>query len=313
MHRLLGIARFRIHSIRFCMNWSSIRFDWNQARAFLVTAEEGSLSAAARALGMTQPTLGRQVAALEERLGVQLFDRTGRALQLTEAGLELLEQVRHMGEAAGQFSLIATGQSEAIEGHVTITAGDITAALILPPALIRLSREAPGITVEVVASNEVQNLRRREADIAIRHLRPDQPDLIARKLRQEEARCYATGAYLARYGEPTDPGNLNGAYFAAFEPLGRFVTEMQARGLVLSRDNVRVSSASGMVLLEMIRRGEAIGVLTPTIAAHVPGARPILPGFTPIPVPSWLVSHRELRTNRRIRLVFDLLVEELSG
>lgn len=295
------------------MNWSSIRFDWNQARAFLVTAEEGSLSAAARALGMTQPTLGRQVAALEEALGVQLFDRTGRALQLTEAGLELLEQVRRMGEAAGQFSLVATGQSEAVEGHVTITAGDIVAAYLLPPALVRLAHQAPGITVEVVASNEVQNLRRREADIAIRHVRPDQPDLIARKLRQDEARCYATGAYLERYGEPKGPDDLTGAVFASYEPVSRFLTELQTRGLAVTRDNIRVSSGNGVVLLEMIRRGEAIGVLTRDIAALVPDARPILPGFTPIPVPSWLVSHRELRTNRRIRLVFDLLAEELGG
>jgi len=294
------------------MNWSSIRFDWNQARAFLVTAEEGSLSAAARALGMTQPTLGRQVAALEETLGVQLFDRTGRALQLTRAGLELLEQVRRMGEAAGQFSLVATGQSEAVEGHVTITAGDIVASYLLPPALARLAREAPGITVEVVASNEVQNLRRREADIAIRHVRPEQPDLIARKLGEDEARCYATGAYLDRYGEPAGPEDLTGAVFAAYEPVAWFLSEMQARGLAVTRGNVRVSSSNGVVLLEMIRRGEAIGVLSRELAAMIPDARPILPGFTPIPVPSWLVSHRELRTNRRIRLVFDLLAEELS-
>lgn len=294
------------------MNWSSIRFDWNQARAFLVTAEEGSLSAAARALGMTQPTLGRQVAALEETLGVQLFDRTGRALQLTRAGLELLEQVRRMGEAAGQFSLVATGQSEAVEGHVTITAGDIVASYLLPPALARLAREAPGITVEVVASNEVQNLRRREADIAIRHVRPEQPDLIARKLGEDEARCYATDAYLDRYGEPAGPEDLTGAVFAAYEPVAWFLSEMQVRGLAVTRENVRVSSGNGVVLLEMIRRGEAIGVLSREIAAMIPDARPILPGFTPIPVPSWLVSHRELRTNRRIRLVFDLLAEELS-
>jgi len=295
------------------MNWSSIRFDWNQARAFLVTAEEGSLSAAARALGMTQPTLGRQVAALEETLGVQLFDRTGRALQLTQAGLDLLEHVRRMGAAAGDFSLVASGRSEAVEGHVTITAGDIVAAYLLPPALARLAHVAPGITVEVVSSNEVQNLRRREADIAIRHVRPDQPDLIARKLGEDAARCYATGAYLDRYGEPAGPEDLGGAVFAAYEPVSWFLSEMQARGLALRRENVRVSSGNGVVLLEMIRRGEAIGVLSRDIAALIPDARPILPGFPPIPVPSWLVSHRELRTNRRIRLVFDVLAEELGG
>ena len=277
-----------------------------------MTAEEGSLSAAARALGMTQPTLGRQVAALEDALGVQLFDRTGRALQLTQAGADLLDHVRRMGAAAGDFSLVASGRSEAVEGHVTITAGDIVAAYLLTPALARLGRVAPGITVEVIASNAVQNLRRREADIAIRHVRPDQPDLIARKLKEDAARCYATGAYLDRYGDPGGPDDLRGAVFAGFEPVDRFLSEMRARGLPLRRENVRVSSSNGVVLMEMMRRGEAIGVLSPDLAALIPDARPVLPGFTPIPVPSWLVSHRELRSNRRIRLVFDLLVEELS-
>ncbi|MDX2483622.1 MAG: LysR family transcriptional regulator [Pseudodonghicola sp.] len=294
------------------MHWSSIRFDWNQARAFLVTAEEGSLSAAARALGMTQPTLGRQVAALEETLGVQLFDRTGRALQLTTAGQDLLEQVRRMGEAAGQFSLIASGQSKTVEGHVTITASDIVATSLLPQALTRLARLAPGITIEVIASNEVQNLRRREADIAIRHVRPDQPDLIARKLKDDAARCYATGAYLDRFGEPTGLDDLSGAVFAGYEPVDRFLCEMQTRGLAIARENIRFSSASGVLLFEMVRRGEAIGVMTQELASQIRDARPILPTFPPIPVPFWLVSHRELRTNRRIRLVFNLLAKELS-
>jgi len=100
------------------MNWQSVSFDWNQARAFLVTAEQGSLSAAARALGLTQPTLGRQVAALEEKLGVTLFERGRRSLFLTQSGLELLDHVRMMGDAAGRISLTASGQSQAIEGLV---------------------------------------------------------------------------------------------------------------------------------------------------------------------------------------------------
>src|SRR3954469_2836595 len=101
--------------MRFCMDWRSVKFDWNRARAFLVTAEEGSLSAAARALGMAQPTLGRQVSALEEELGVVLFERIGRGLTLTAGGLDLLDHVRTMGEAANRVSLTASGQSQTIE------------------------------------------------------------------------------------------------------------------------------------------------------------------------------------------------------
>ena len=109
------------------MNWQSMSFDWNQARAFLATAEEGSLSAAARAIGQTQPTLSRQVAALEQDLGVTLFERIGRSLSLTQSGLELLDHFRAMGDAANRISLTASGQSQAIEGRVSITATDVTA------------------------------------------------------------------------------------------------------------------------------------------------------------------------------------------
>ena len=157
------------------MDWRSVTFDWNRARAFLVTAEEGSLSAAARALDMTQPTLGRQVTALEQELGVALFERGARGLELTPSGLDLLEHVRAMGEAANSLSLTASGQATAVEGNICITATEVMAAFILPPIIEKLRRLEPGITVELVASNSTSDLKRREADIAIRSFRPTQP------------------------------------------------------------------------------------------------------------------------------------------
>ena len=134
------------------MDWRSVTFDWNRARAFLVTAEEGSLSSAARALGMAQPTLGRQVTALEQELGVALFERVGRGLALTPSGLELVEHVRAMGDAARRVSLTASGRSQSIEGTICITATEVYAAFVLPPIAEKLRRSAPGITVEIVAS-----------------------------------------------------------------------------------------------------------------------------------------------------------------
>ncbi|WP_050930123.1 LysR family transcriptional regulator [Aestuariivita boseongensis] len=294
------------------MNWSGINFDWNQARAFLVTAEEGSLSAAARALGLTQPTLGRQVAALEESLGVLLFNRTGRNLTLTEAGLDLVEHVRAMANAAHGFSLTASGRNRAIEGHVTITAGDWTAVYILPRALRRLREIAPGITVEIISSNDVQDLRRREADIALRHVRPDQPELIAQKLRDDEVRLYATPRYLEIFGVPKSVRDLKGHIIAGFEPVERHLAAAQAMGLAMTRDNLRFSSASTLAMLEIVRLGEAIGMMGKDMAGMVPDLQLVTEDFTPMNVETWLVSHRELQTNRRIRLVFDLLAEELS-
>ncbi len=295
------------------MNWQLVRFDWNQARAFLATADEGSLSAAARAVGLTQPTLGRQVAALEAELGVTLFERDGRSLSLTRSGIDLLEHFRAMGEAAGRISLAASGQSQAIEGQVRITATDMVATYHLPSMLKRLREVAPGIEVEIVASNEVRDLRRREADIAIRHVRPEQPDLIARRVAETTAHLYASSAYLARCGRPQCPSDLADADFIGPEDAERFLLDLNALGLSLTRDNFKLTTSSGTVILELVRQGLGISFVPRDWAALAPELECVLPQLEPIPVPVWLVTHRELHTSRRIRLVFDLLAEGLAG
>ena len=158
------------------MNWQAMSFDWNQVRAFLATAEEGSFSGAARALKTTQPTIGRQISALEGALGITLVERSVRGLTLTQGGRDLLDHVRAMGEAATLISMVAAGQSQEVTGEVTVTATDLMSAAILPAILATLRQAAPSIRVRVVCSNDIQNLMQREADIAIRHVRPDQPE-----------------------------------------------------------------------------------------------------------------------------------------
>ena len=294
------------------MNWQSVAFDWNQARAFLATAEEGSLSAAARALGQTQPTLGRQVAALEEELGVTLFDRVGRSLVLTPSGLELLDHVRAMAEAANLISLTASGRSQAIEGHVSITATNMMATYHLPAMLKRLRGEAPGIVIEIIASNEVRDLTRREADIAIRHARPEQPDLIARLVGETSAHLYASKAYLDKHGRPEKPEDLVDADFIGFEHPERLVPMLNAMGLPLTKDNFKITTASGTVILELVKQGLGISMGTKDVETLASNIEPVLPDLDPIPVPIWLVTHRELHTSRRIRLVFDFLADAFS-
>lgn len=292
--------------------WQTVNFDWNQARAFLVTAEEGSLSAAARALGLTQPTLGRQVAALEENLGVSLFERVGRSLALTEAGMDLLGHVKAMGEAAGQVSLVASGQSQSIEGLVVITASDLLSAYTLPPILDELREIAPGITIEVVASNEVRDLKRREADIAIRHGRPDQPDLIAKQLPGTSGHFYAAPSYLKRHGRPKTVADLADAVFVGTGTTASYLEAIRPAGLPITRDNLKYVSDSGFVSWEMVKQGLGMCIMTYEMAALTPEVEQVLPEFPPMPVPIWLVTHRELRTNRRIRLVFDLLSDAFT-
>lgn len=294
------------------MDWRSVKFDWNRARAFLVTAEEGSLSAAARALGMAQPTLGRQVDALEEELGVVLFERVGRGFTLTPSGLELLEHVRSMGEAANRVSLTAAGQSQSIEGTICIAASEVYAALVLPPILAKLRRAEPKIHIEIVASTKASNLKRREADIAIRNFAPSEPDLIAKKLRDVPARLYAAPSYLKRLGNPKRPSDLSGADFISIDGSGAFMRGLNALGLNLTEQNFPILTENYLVMWELVKHGLGIGILDGTIGDREPRVKRALPDLPPLMFPIWLVTHRELNTTRRVRVVFDLLAEELS-
>ena len=295
------------------MNWQSVSFDWNQARAFLVTAQEGSFSAAARALGLTQPTLGRQVSALEETLGVTLFERAGRSLALTQAGFELLEHVKSMGEAANRISLAASGQSQEIDGTVCISASDTASAFLLPPVLKQLREVAPGIHVEIIATNAVSDLQQREADIAIRHVRPEQPDLTARLVRETTAHFYASKAYLNRKGRPQSANHMTNHEFIAFDKPDRFLKYFSETGLPLKESNFKLTTASGLVGWELARNDLGLIVMIKEIAEKFPEMEQVLPDFQPFLVPFWLATHRELHTSRRIRLVFDLLADTLSG
>ena len=295
-----------------CMDWRSVKFDWNRARAFLVTAEEGSLSAAARALGMAQPTLGRQVSALESELGVTLFERTGRSLTLTQSGLELAEHVRAMGDAATRVSLTASGQAQSIEGSVCITASEIFSAFILPPVIAKLRRIEPGIRIEIAVSNDVRDLRRREADIAVRHGRPTDPELIARKIWDDCFRLYATEGYLARCGEIRSPNDLSRAHFAGFDHKV-FMEGIDAQDLKPTPKHFPVLSSSHLVYWELVKQGIGIGFMPARIGDAEPMVRRAAPWLKPFEVPIWLVAHREVNTSRRVRFVFDLLAHELTS
>jgi len=294
------------------MNWQAISFDWNQVRAFLATVEEGSLSAAARALGLTQPTIGRQIAALERELGVVLFERAGRSMMLTRSGWELMDHVRAMGDAATRISLAASGRVQAIEGQVRITASDVMSAHVLPPVLKRLREVAPLLEIDLVATNDIRDLLRREADIAIRHVRPDQPELIARLVRQATAHLYAAKTYLDARVRPAVLAELADHDFIGFADTDRMLDHLIALGLPVTRGNFRYGSSSGVVAWELVRHGLGIAIMSQEVAEATPGIERVLPATAPVTFPVWLTTHRELHTSRRIRLVFDLLAEFLS-
>ncbi|MEM1065490.1 MAG: LysR family transcriptional regulator [Pseudomonadota bacterium] len=289
------------------MNWKDVTYDWNQARAFLVTAEEGSLSAAARALGQTQPTLSRQVAGLETALGVTLFERVGKSLALTETGLDMLEHFRAMGEAARAASLTASGRSQEVEGHVTITSTSTFATNYLPEAVAQLRQIAPGILVDLLPSNDVRDLRRREADIAIRHAQPSEPELIARKVGEITAHLYAHADYVARLGHPITAETLSGADFIGFDDHDQMIAILGGLGIKIRRENIRAACPAGEVIVELMRKGLGVSFLTRDMALKFDELEIVWPDMPPITVPVWLVTHRELHTSRRIRLVYDHL------
>lgn len=312
MRFITGIAEIRRFLIEICMTDPLKPFDWNHVRAFLATAEHGTLSAAARRLRLTQPTLGRQIAALEADLGLLLFERVGKSLQLTQAGREMLSHVRDMGTAATRLSIAATAQSQGIEGRIRVTASDVFSAFVLPPALAELRARAPRLEIEVLAANDIQDLMRREADIAIRHVQPDQPDLIARRVRDATARFYASTSYIAARGRPSSIPDLARHDFVGFGDNARMLAHLRPLGLPISDANFRIGSSNGIVAWTLVRQGFGISIMSDEVAALCPEVELILPDMAPVTFPIWLTTHRELHTSRRIRLVFDLLADFLA-
>ena len=295
------------------MDWKAIDFDWNRARALLVTAEEGSYSAAARALGSTQPTIGRQVAALEEELGVTLVQRVGRGLELTEAGLDLLEYVRAMGEAARQVSLAATGRSRSLEGLVRITASESLCAFLLPPVLDRIRQLHPGIQVDLVATPDVRDLRRREADIALRNFRPKDPELTAKKVRQDPAWLYGTPAYLERIGPIGTAADLARAELLAYDRTEAMLGHLQRMGAPLGPHSIPIATGNHLVQWALCRAGLGLCFMMQNVGDAEPSVVRIPEVLPPMPVPIWLTTHRAVHTSRRLRAVFDLLAEGLAA
>ncbi|MBU2607667.1 MAG: LysR family transcriptional regulator [Alphaproteobacteria bacterium] len=295
------------------MDWRSVKFDWNRARAFLVTVEEGSLSAASRALGMTQPTLSRQVAALEDELGVVLFERVGRGLTLTPSGLDLVDHVRSMGDAASRFSLAASGQSQSLEGNVCISASEVDATFRLPSIIANIRREEPGIEIEVVVSQEASDLRRREADIAIRSFQPTEPNLIAKKICDINIHLYATPGYMERAGNPAPSNDLSGLDFIGFDRTDMLIAALNETGMVVNQSNFPIICKFQLLQWELAKQGSGIVIFPQDIGDAEPLVDRAFPDQDPIlVVPQWLVCHRELNTSRRVRKVFDLLAVELG-
>lgn len=296
----------------FPMNLKSINFDWNKIKAFLVVAEEGSFSAAAKILNSTQSTMGRQIAALEEELEIVLFERVGRGIELTPTGIELLEEVRKMASAANQISLVAAGKKTEIEGNICISASESTSIFILPKILEKIKKRFPNITVEIITDNKSNDLLRREADIAIRHYRPQSGELVIRKVRDDKGYLYASKKYLKQLGQIKNSKDLSKANFIGFTENNEYINTFKKLGVELTSANFATLSGNQILHYELIKNGVGLGVLPEYVGSKEKKIMKALEKMPSIPMETWLVVHRELNTSVKIRTVFDFLANEIQ-
>lgn len=294
------------------MDWSSIQFDWNRTRAFLIVAEEGSLSAAARSLNLSQPTLGRQIAALEQELNVTLFEQIGKRQVLTLSGQKLLGYVKQMAEAANQLSLMALGQRTDLSGLVTVSVSQLDALYRLPPVIRKIRQIAPEIELRIDVSNDVADLKRREADIAVRSFRPEQHDLIARKIADEPIGIYCSPPYAARLPGVRQLKDLRHADFIGYDVNNSIKDHLRTLGG--EPDTYRFPIITRFQLLhnELAKLDQGLVFLPMDIGSQIPELTSLFPKDEPVmEIPVWLVCHRELRTNPSVNLVFNALADAL--
>jgi DNA-binding transcriptional LysR family regulator len=288
-------------------------FDWSLIRSFLAALDHGSLLGAARVLKTSQPTLGRHIAELESQLGVVLFERTGRGLVPTATALQLAEAARGMEAGAAQLTRTLTGAQAQTTGTVRITASQPVAVQLMPPLLARMRGALPDIQVELVSSNQVSNLLRREADIAIRMVRPDQGTLVAKKIGNVGVGAYAHRSYLGRRSAIRQPQDLLQHDLIGNDTDMSILRGFQSMGYAVGPEAFALRTDDLVVQWQAVRAGLGIGFVADYMARTEPDVVQVLQGLLPIPdLPMWLAVHREIRTNKRIRAVYDFLADALA-
>ncbi len=292
-------------------------FDWTLVRSFLAVLDAGSLMGAARQIGAQQPTLSRHVSELEAQLGAPLFERTGRGVLPTALALAIADAARQMAASADTLARTLTRSREATTGTVRITTSEVAASYLLPSVLAQLQRAEPGIQVELVASNQISNLLRREADIAVRMVRPAQGSLVARKLGQIDIVACAHTSYLQRAGTPRKPSDLLKHRLIGYDREDTIERGFARLGVVLPREAFALRTDDQLAYGRLVAAGAGIGFVAAYNLRHWPGVQPLLPMLKIPPLPCWLAVHREIRGSALVRRAYDFLAAaipvELAG
>lgn len=285
---------------------------WETYRTFLAVMTEGSLSAAARKLMLTQPTAGRHVDELEAALGQTLFTRSQSGLIATQAARELLPHAQAMASAAEALVRTASGAEAEERGTVRLTASVFVGGEVLPDVLARFRERHPAIAVELILSDLTQDLLRRDADIAVRMVQPKQDALVAKKIGTTALGLYARRDYLERHGAPQSLADVAGHAIIGYDRETAFERGLKAMGLPLSREMFTLRVDNDLARANALRAGYGIGICQVGVARREPDLVHLLPKTFRIELPLWLVMHKDLRNVRRMRLLFDFLVEELK-
>ena len=286
-------------------------FDWALVQSFLAVLDAGSLSGAAKRLGAQQPTLSRQVAALEAQLGAPLFERTGRGVAPTALALAIADDARAMQAGADQLRQRLARQRAQTTGSVRITTSQVAASYLLPPVLAALQQAEPGLQVELVSSNQLTNLLRREADIAVRMVRPEQASLVARKLADIAIVACAHESYLARVGAPRRPEELLQHRLVGYDRDETLLRGFAALGFPIRREHFALRTDDQLAYGRLVGAGAGIGFIAAYNLRWLPGVVPVLPALKIPPLPCWLAVHREIRGSALVRRAFDFLAERI--
>ena len=287
-------------------NSTPLTIGWDLYRSFLGVLQEGSLSAAARSLGITQPTVGRHIAALERELKLTLFVRSQTGLVPTEAARSLQSYAEQMANTASTLARVAASHGEGIGGVVRVTASEIVGVEVLPEIFARLRDDHPGLQLELALSNLPQDLLHREADIAVRMFRPRQAQLIAVNMGEVEVGLYATRGYLDRKGVPGALSDLSGHSLVGFDAPSDFVRQtLKLLPREFQRENYVLRSDSDLAQLAMIRAGCGIGACQRPLAARSPALVPVLADVFLFKMDVWVTMHQDLRNSRPHRAAFD--------
>jgi DNA-binding transcriptional LysR family regulator len=286
---------------------------WELYRSFLGVLVEGSLSGAARSLGITQPTVGRHIAALEKSLGFALFTRSQTGLLPTQAALSLRSYAETMSSTAAAMLRAAASQGAGVTGTVRVSASEVVGAEVLPPILRRLRNEHPQLAIELVLTNRVQDLLRREADIAVRMTPPKQGALVAKRVRPVIVGLHAHESYLAERGTPRDLSELASHSLVGFDRETPFIRGARKSLPTWSREAFSVRTDSDLGQLALIRAGCGIGACQLGIAKRDPSLVRVLPRHWELNLETWVTMHTDLRSSPRCKVTFDALVRGLSA